>query len=111
MTNEPTGDKHNVDDGVVNNTEKHRYEIRTDGELAGFAVYGRKGPGPGAENGIVRMVHTEIDDRFEGRGLGSKLARGALDDVRAQGMKVLADCPFIARWIDRHPDYQDLLVG
>lgn len=105
MPNQPTTDK-----DVVNNTDRHRYELRSDGELAGVAVYGRKGASPGADNGIVRMVHTEVYDKFEGKGFGGKLARAALDDVRAKEMKVIADCPFIARWIDRHPDYQDLLV-
>ena len=55
--------------------------------------------------------HTEIDDAYEGQGLGGQLARGALDDVRAQGLKVVAECPFIKAWIAKHEDYQDLLLG
>ena len=56
------------------------------------------------------FVHTEIDDAYEGQGLGGQLARGALDDVRANGHKVIATCPFIKGWIAKHEDYQDLLV-
>ncbi|MBU2074624.1 MAG: N-acetyltransferase [Actinobacteria bacterium] len=85
--------------------EQHRYEARVAGELAGFAEYQ-------LAEGIVVFTHTEVDDRFEGQGVGSALARAALDDVRDQGTgKVIATCPFIKGWIDRHPDYHALLYG
>lgn len=87
---------------IRDNPDARRYEVRTGGELAGFAVYVRKGD-------HVIFVHTEIDPAFEGRGLGSALARGALDDVRRQGHPVLPLCPFIAGWIEKHPDYDDLV--
>ena len=89
---------------VVHNPDLTRYEIHVDGELAGFTRYRRT---PDA----VVFVHTEIDDAHEGKGLGGQLARGALDDVRAQGLKVVAECPFIKAWIGKHEDYQDLLLG
>lgn len=54
-------------------------------------------------------MHTEVEPRYEGRGVGSALARTALDEARAAGLRVLATCPFFAGWIERHPDYQDLL--
>ena len=83
----------------------HRYEARVGGELAGVAAC------PLAE-GIVVFTHTEVDDRFEGQGVGSALARAALDDVRAAGTRrVIATCPFIKGWIERHPDYHSLLYG
>ena len=87
---------------VTNNPDQHRYEIRVDGALAGFAVDHLRG-------GRHFFVHTEIDDAFGGRGLGSILAREALDDVRAQGAYVIPLCPFIAGWIAKHPDYADLV--
>ena len=88
---------------VRNNTAEHRYEAWLDGELAGFAVYQL------ADQAIV-FTHTEVDDAFEGKGVGSALARGALDDVRAAGgREVVPQCPFIEGWIGKHPDYQDLV--
>jgi predicted GNAT family acetyltransferase len=87
---------------VVDVPEQHRFEIRVDGELGGFAEYSRKG-------GRIIFRHTEIRDAFEGRGLGSKLAQGALDLARAGDHPVVPLCPFIASYIERHPEYQDLV--
>ena len=88
---------------VTNNEAEKRYEARLDGELAGAAYYDRA-------DDLIVFTHTEVDEAFEGHGVGSTLARAALDDVRADGRrKVIARCPFIKGWIDRHPDYQDLL--
>jgi predicted GNAT family acetyltransferase len=86
-----------------NNESEDRYEAYVDGKLAGFAEYR-------LHDGIIEFTHTEVDDDFEGEGVGSSLARGALDDVRADGSrKVKATCEFIAGWIEKHPDYQDLV--
>ena len=57
----------------------------------------------------VVFTHTEVDEAFEGRGLAGQLARAALDDVRARGGHVIARCPYIKGWIDKHPEYQDLV--
>ena len=90
---------------VTRNDEQTRYEARVDGELAGFAEYQ-------LTDILVVFTHTEVDGTFEGQGVGSALARYALDDVRDQGTRrVLAICPFIKGWIDRHPDYAPLLHG
>ena len=89
---------------VTDNPHRHRYEATLDDALAGFAVYREEGD-------TVVFVHTEVDPAFEGQGIGGALARGALDDVRQRGRRVVALCPFIAAWIDRHPDYQDLLAA
>lgn len=80
----------------------HRYDVRLDGALAGFAVVHRRG-------GRAYFVHTEIDPAFEGKGLGSALAKGALDAERARGELIVPLCPFIRTYIDRHPDYGDLV--
>jgi predicted GNAT family acetyltransferase len=88
---------------IVDVPEAGRYEARTDGRLAGFVEYRRR---PDA----VVLVHTEVADEFEGKGVGSALARGVLDDLRAHGATVVPSCPFIAAYIRRHPDYLDLVV-
>ena len=82
---------------VVDAPDRSRYEVRLDGTLAGFAQYVRRG-------GRTFFVHTEIDPSFEGKGLGSKLAAGALGAERDAGAKVVPLCPFIRSYIDRHPD-------
>ena len=83
------------------NPEKHRYEAHIDGELAGFVQYQPLG-------GLVTFTHTEVDDKFEGKGVGSALARFALDDVtRRRHPPGAAACPFIKRWIEKHPEYAD----
>lgn len=90
---------------ITHNAEASRYEARLDGELAGFADYQ-------LASGLIVFTHTEVDPAFEGQGVGSRLAQGALDDVRAGGdRKVLPLCPFIKGWIARHPAYQDLVQG
>ncbi len=88
---------------VSDHPEVERYEISVDGQRAGLAAYE-------VEGGVIAFTHTEIDDAYEGQGLGSQLARSALDDVRSRGLKVRPLCPFIRGWIKRHEDYQDLVV-
>ncbi|MFC5753975.1 GNAT family N-acetyltransferase [Actinomadura rugatobispora] len=87
---------------VTDNAEAKRYEVRVDGEPAGFAEY-RLRPGK------IVFTHTEVDGAFGGQGVGGALARGALDDARAKGLAVVPLCPFIKGWIEKHPDYQDLV--
>lgn len=87
---------------VVNRPDDKRYEIRADGELAGFADYI-------LTPDMITFTHTEIDQSFEGKGMGSVLTREALDDVRERGLTVLPVCPFVKGWIERHPDYMDLV--
>lgn len=88
---------------VSDNPAEERYEARVDGELAGVVVYELK-------PGRVVFLHTEVQPAFEGHGIGSILAKDALDDVRSKGTKVVARCPFISRFIREHSDYQDLLA-
>ena len=92
-----------ADTEVTRNDAEQRYEVRVDGALAGSAYFD-------LSDDLISFTHTEVDDAYEGKGVGSALARGALDDVRADGRrKVLPRCAFIAGWIARHPDYQDLV--
>jgi predicted GNAT family acetyltransferase len=97
-----TDDKSKADVTVRRNDELHRYEASVDGELAGFAEYR-------PAHGRLVFTHTEVDDAFEGRGVGGQLAAQALDDVRAQNLHVTAVCPFIKTYIERHPAYADLV--
>ena len=87
---------------VTDNAAEHRYEAHLDGTLAGFAEY-RDRPGRRI------FVHPEVDDAFEGHGVGGALAAAALDDVRRLGLAVVPRCPFISAYIERHPEYADLV--
>jgi len=92
-----------VDIKVVDHPELSRFEIWTDGAVAGFARY-RLAPGK------IVFTHTEIDPVFEGKGLGSKLASGALDAARDRSLGIEPLCPFIAAYVKSHPEYQSLVV-
>lgn len=87
---------------VADNSDRERYEIRIDGKLAGFVKYRLR---PEA----IELVHTEINDEFEGRGLGSRLIAFALDDARERGLAVLPTCPFVNDYIQRHRQYVELV--
>ncbi|MDR1712281.1 MAG: N-acetyltransferase [Propionibacteriaceae bacterium] len=91
---------------VTHNTAEARYEGWLDDVLAGFAEYQ-------LTDKLVVFTHTEVDPHFEGHGVGSVIARAALDDVRdnGAGRQVLPLCPFIKGWIQRHPDYVSLVYG
>lgn len=89
---------------VRNNGEESRYEILIDERLAGFAQYR-------LHNDRITFFHTEVFDEWSGKGLAGRLARYALDDVRALGLVVVPLCPFIAAFIRGHADeYLDLVV-
>jgi predicted GNAT family acetyltransferase len=88
---------------VQDNPAKGRYEALVGDDLAGFTTYDRTGE-------LVVFIHTEVEPAFEGKGIGGRLASAALDDVRAHGRSVIAKCPFIAEYIQRHPAYADLLA-
>ncbi|KAE8766043.1 GNAT family N-acetyltransferase [Georgenia thermotolerans] len=88
---------------VTHLPERRRYEARVDGRLAGFTQYRVAG-----DQDV--FVHTVVIPAFEGRGVGSTIVRGALDDVRARGRRAVAVCPFMAAWLERHPGvYDDIL--
>ena len=88
---------------IVDNQPELRYEVWAGDRLAGTIRYTREGD-------VVTLVHTEVDPAFEGKGLGSILVAGALDDVRAQGKLVHPLCPFVAAYIKRHPEYADVVA-
>jgi predicted GNAT family acetyltransferase len=89
---------------VTDHPDQLRYEIEVDGEVAGFLLYR-------VEPGVLELVHTDVDPKWEGKGVGGALVQGALDDVRARGLKVRPFCPFVAAYIRRHPEYADLVAS
>lgn len=90
---------------VEDNPIESRYEARIGDRVVGISEYELPD-----EAGPIVFVHTEVMPDAEGQGVGSRLARGALDDVRRRRLSVVADCPFIAAYIRRHPEYRDLLA-
>jgi len=92
-----------ADATVVDSFEQSRYEILLGGELAGVLHYRRHG-------GEVELAHTEIDQAFEGQGLAGRLASAALEDARGRATPVVVTCPFVSGYLERHPEYQDLLA-
>ena len=87
---------------VVDVPERSRFEVLVDGEVAGVTEYRRR-------PGLIAFIHTLIDPRFEGRGLGTQLVRTALSDARSEGLSVLPFCPFVRGYIAGHPEYVGLV--
>jgi len=87
---------------VRDNADRHRFELDADGHIA-FSNYKRT-------DGVLTILHTEVPKALEGRGIGSALIRGVLDVARSQGLKVITVCPFAKSYIERHPEYADLLA-
>jgi predicted GNAT family acetyltransferase len=89
---------------VTDVPDDSRYEIRDGDRRLGLAAYARRGD-------QVVFTHTEVDPDAGQSGLGSTLVRAALDDVRSKGGTVVAQCSFVRGWIERHPEYQDLVAA
>lgn len=87
---------------VHDNAARHRFELAVEGATA-FIDYRRK-------DGVVTMTHAEVPEELSGKGVGSRLAKGALDLVRARGEKIVPHCSFVAWYVRNHPEYQDLLA-
>jgi predicted GNAT family acetyltransferase/glutaredoxin len=92
-----------ADADVVHVPEASRYELRLADRPIGLAAYRRR-------DGRIAFTHTEVDESCEGRGFGSRLAAAALDDARRQGLEVVPLCPFIARFIEKNPEYGELVA-
>jgi predicted GNAT family acetyltransferase len=90
-----------MSNNVRDNTQRHRFELDADGHVA-FSNYRREG-------GTLTILHTEVPKELGGKGIGSALARGLLDIARAEKLKVVPLCPFVAGYIAKHPEYADLL--
>ncbi len=84
------------------NIEKHRFELEVDGHIA-HVVYRKR-------DDTITLVHTEVPKELGGRGVGSTLVRRVLETVRDSGLKVVPTCPFISAWMEKHPEFDDLLA-
>jgi uncharacterized protein len=89
---------------VIDNPAQSQYEVRLDGRVVGFAAYNQTPDG-------VLLPHVEVRADLNGQGIGSALARGALDDIRRQGMQAIPLCPFIVHYVAEHPEYGDLVTS
>jgi len=87
---------------VADDPMASRYEARIDGKLVGVSEYE-------LTDDTIVFLHTVVAEEYEGRGVGTAIARDALDDARARGLYVRALCPFIRGWMERHPEYSDLI--
>jgi uncharacterized protein len=88
---------------VVDSPTTSRYEVLLEGAVVGFCSYR-------LSDGVVLLPHAEVDPSIGGRGIGTQLARGTLDDLRRQGLKVVPLCPFIVDFIRKNHEYSDLLA-
>lgn len=88
---------------VRRNDARHRYEILVDGTVAGSMVYRPHGE-------ALELVHTEVGEAHQGQGLAGQLARFALDEARRSGRKIIPSCAYIATYLERHPQDQDLVA-
>jgi predicted GNAT family acetyltransferase len=79
-----------------------QYGVTADGEPAGTLRYTLDGD-------VVTLVHTEVEPRYEGHGVGAQLVKGALEDLRARGKKIVPVCPFVLAYLERHDEYRDLI--
>lgn len=86
---------------IVNNMEKHRWEARV-GDQTAVLNYTQDGD-------VLTLVRTKVPPTLEGKGIGSRLVRTVLENARTEGMKIIPQCPFVAAYIKRHPEYQDLV--
>ncbi len=90
---------------VVNNAAAQRFEALVDGQVAGIIDYRLSA-------GLITLLHTEVDPAREGQGIGGSLVRAALDSIRGEGeRRVHVQCPFVDRWIEKHPDYAVVVAG
>ena len=101
MTKKATKKATMTDTAVRDNAANHRFEMDTEAGPA-FVTYRR-------DDGVLKLVHTEVPKALAGRGVGSSLAAGVLDLIRTRGEKVVPLCEFMRGYIDRHPDYTDLV--
>ncbi|WP_413464468.1 GNAT family N-acetyltransferase [Corynebacterium sp. 22KM0430] len=91
-----------MSNAITHEAQNHRYVLSVEGEEAGFAEYVPQG------EGVLNFNHTVVHEAFQGKGLSKVLVRGALDDVRAEGKKIVATCSAVQHFISRNPEYAEL---
>jgi predicted GNAT family acetyltransferase len=87
----------------ADNADAHRFELRDGDQVLGSIDYRLR-------DGVITLVHTEVDPAHSGQGLAARLARGALDDARSRGLSVVPSCPYVASYLEKHPEYADLVA-
>ena len=90
---------------VVDNPDRSRYELRDGDQVLGFTEYSER------DDGVLVFPHTVITSPKRGAGYGSTLVQAALDDVRSRGGSVVPTCSFVRGWIEKHPEYADLVTS
>ena len=93
-----------MDTQIIDNLDQRRFELALDDDLIAAAYYR-------IEDGRVVLTHTEVPYEFSGQGIGSRLARGVFDAIRASGRKAVLKCSFMARFYAAHPEYSDIVDG
>jgi predicted GNAT family acetyltransferase len=88
---------------IEDDREQSRFEVFVDEVRAGFTDYH-------SQPGLITLLDTEIDPAFEGRGIGTRFVAGVLDEIRARDARVLPICPFVRAFLQRHPEYADLVA-
>jgi hypothetical protein len=91
-----------MDSAVQNEKTFHRFTVHLDGATALLAYK--------EEGGTLYLIHTEVPAAMEGKGIGGQLAKAGLEYARQNGLKVVARCPFVTSYLQRHPEYQDLVA-
>ena len=87
---------------VIDNPERSRYEASLDGRIAAYSTYE-------SEPGRVVITHTVVRPKLEGRGVGSRLAKFAVDDIRDRGLRIKPVCTFTRKWLRGHPEYEAIV--
>ena len=87
---------------MTDNLFEGRYEALLDGEIVGTAEYE-------LSDDLMILIHTDVEPTHQDQGIGGMLARFVVNDARRRGLRVRPVCPFLRSWIDRHPDYADLI--
>lgn len=88
---------------VTDVPDRERFEARDGDSLAGFVTYQLTG-------NIIAYTHTEVDPAYEGKGIGSTLARAVMDDARDSGRTVVPICPYLSKWLLKHPEYEPIVA-
>jgi uncharacterized protein len=91
-----------MDTAVHDNPDRRRFELRAGDQVAGIAAYR-------VRDGVTVITHSEIDPAFRGQGLGSELARQTMDLLKSQQARVITACPFFAKYVTEHREYDDIL--